>query len=373
MEQNNKLGTMPIGRLLAVMSVPMMISFFIQALYNVVDSIFVAMISENALTAVSIAFPVQNIITAIGVGTGVGVNALVPRYLGQGRQKDAEKIANVAVFLSCCYTLVFLVVGLTLVGPYYRMQTGVGEIVELGIQYLSIVCVVSAGAFFGQNFEKLLVAKGELMGSAREIVAMAREQHVVVQEVDRARLDAMAPNHQGMIAVVSAYQYHTIEDIFALAAERKEEPFIVVLDGITDPHNLGAIIRSAECAGAHGVIIPSRRAVGLTPSAVKASAGAVEHIPVVRETNLSRTLESLKKDGCWVFGTAMDGKNYRNADYSGPVVLVIGSEGEGISKLVSEHCDDMVTIPLYGKIDSLNASVAAGIILFAIAEKRGAK
>ena len=225
----------------------------------------------------------------------------------------------------------------------------------------------------GRDMEKLLVAKGELMGSAREIVAMAREQHVVVQEVDRARLDAMAPNHQGMIAVVSAYQYHTIEDIFALAAERGEEPFIVVLDGITDPHNLGAIIRSAECAGAHGVIIPSRRAVGLTPSAVKASAGAVEHIPVVRETNLSRTLESLKKDGCWVFGTAMDGKNYRNADYSGPVVLVIGSEGEGISKLVSEHCDDMVTIPLYGKIDSLNASVAAGIILFAIAEKRGAK
>ena len=155
MEQNNKLGTMPIGRLLAVMSVPMMISFFIQALYNVVDSIFVAMISENALTAVSIAFPVQNIITAIGVGTGVGVNALVPRYLGQGRQRDAEKIANVAVFLSCCYSLIFVVVGLTLVGPYYRMQTGVGEIVELGIQYLSIVCVVSAGAFFGQNFEKL--------------------------------------------------------------------------------------------------------------------------------------------------------------------------------------------------------------------------
>ncbi|MBQ9009376.1 MAG: 23S rRNA (guanosine(2251)-2'-O)-methyltransferase RlmB [Clostridia bacterium] len=225
----------------------------------------------------------------------------------------------------------------------------------------------------GRDMEKLLVAKGELMGSAREIVATAREQHVVVQEVDRARLDAMAPNHQGMIAVVSAYAYRTLEDIFALAAERKEAPFIVVLDGITDPHNLGAIIRSAECAGAHGVIIPSRRAVGLTPSAVKASAGAVEHIPVVRETNLSRTLEALKKEGCWVFGTAMNGKNYRSVDYSGPVALVIGSEGEGMSKLVSEHCDDMVTIPLYGKIDSLNASVAAGIILFAIAEGRGGK
>lgn len=161
MEQNeNKLGAMPIGRLLAVMSVPMMISFFIQALYNMVDSIFVAKISENALTAVSIAFPMQNIITAIGVGTGVGINALVPRYLGQGRQKDAEKIANVAVFLSAVYCVIFVLVGLFLVGPYYRLQTNVPEIVEGGIEYLSVVCIASFGAFFGQNFEKLLVATG---------------------------------------------------------------------------------------------------------------------------------------------------------------------------------------------------------------------
>lgn len=159
-QKENRLGTMPIGRLLAIMSLPMMVSFFIQALYNMVDSIFVAKISENALTAVSIAFPMQNIITAIGVGTGVGVNALVPRYLGQGRQRDAEKIANVAVFLSACYCVIFLLVGLFVVGPYYRMQTDVGEIVEGGIQYLSVVCMVSFGAFFGQNFEKLLVATG---------------------------------------------------------------------------------------------------------------------------------------------------------------------------------------------------------------------
>ena len=224
-----------------------------------------------------------------------------------------------------------------------------------------------------RDIEKLLIARGELMGSAREIIAMARERHVVIQEVDRARLDAMLPNHQGMIAVVSAYSYSTIEDIFALAESRGEDPFVIVLDGITDPHNLGAIVRSAECAGAHGVIIPTRRAVGLTPSAVKASAGAVEHIPVVREVNLTRTVERLKKEGLWVFGTAMNGKNYRNADFSGPVALVIGSEGEGISKLVSEHCDDMISIPLKGKIESLNASVAAGILMFAIAEKRGAK
>ena len=165
MAQENKLGTMPIGRLLMAMSIPMMISFFIQALYNVVDSIFVAQISENALTAVSIAFPMQNIITAIGVGTGVGVNALVPRYLGQQRQRDAEKIANVAVFLSVCYCVIFVLVGLFVVGPYYRMQTNVAEIVEDGVAYLSVVCVVSFGAFFGQNFEKLLVATGHTVCS----------------------------------------------------------------------------------------------------------------------------------------------------------------------------------------------------------------
>ena len=165
MQQENKLGTMPIGRLLMVMSIPMMISFFIQALYNVVDSIFVAMISENALTAVSIAFPMQNIITAIGVGTGVGVNALVPRYLGRGSQRDAEKIANVAVFLSVCYCVIFLLVGIFAVGPYYRMQTGAAEIVEDGIEYLTVICMVSVGAFFGQNFEKLLVATGHTVCS----------------------------------------------------------------------------------------------------------------------------------------------------------------------------------------------------------------
>lgn len=159
-QKENKLGVMPIGRLLAVMSIPMMISFFIQALYNMVDSIFVAKISENALTAVSIAFPMQNIITAIGVGTGVGINALVPRYLGQGKQRDAEKVANVAVFLSAVYCVIFFLVGVFLVGPYYRMQTDVPEIVDGGIRYLSVVCMVSVGSFFGQNFEKLLVATG---------------------------------------------------------------------------------------------------------------------------------------------------------------------------------------------------------------------
>ena len=223
----------------------------------------------------------------------------------------------------------------------------------------------------GRDIEKLLVARGELIGSAREIVAMAREARIVVQEVDRARLDQMAPNHQGLIAVASAYAYKTVDDMLALARERGEAPLLVILDGVTDPHNLGAIIRSAECAGAHGVIIPERRAVGLTPAAVKASAGAVEYLPVARETNLTRVIERLKKEGVWIYGAAMNGEDYRKVDFAGPAAIVIGSEGEGISRLVSEGCDKLVSLPMKGHIDSLNASVAAGVLLYAMAAARG--
>ena len=218
----------------------------------------------------------------------------------------------------------------------------------------------------GRDIEKLLVARGELIGSAREIVGMARDAKIVVQEVARERLDAMAPNHQGLIAVASAYGYKTVEDMLALAKERGEAPFLVILDGVTDPHNLGAIIRSAECVGAHGVIIPERRAVGLTPSAVKASAGAVEHIPVAKEVNLTRTIERLEKEGIWVYGAAMKGEDFRKVDFSGPAALVIGSEGEGISRLVMESCDRLVSLPIKGQLDSLNASVAAGVLLYAM-------
>ena len=223
----------------------------------------------------------------------------------------------------------------------------------------------------GRDIEKLLVARGELIGSAREIVAMAHEQKIIVQEVDRARLDAMAPNHQGLIAVASAYAYQTVDAMLELAKRRGEAPFLVILDGVTDPHNLGAVIRSAECVGAHGVIIPERRAVGLTPAAVKASAGAVEHIPVARETNLTRTIERLKKEGIWVYGAAMNGEDFRKVDFSGPAALVIGSEGEGISRLVQESCDRLVSLPMKGQIGSLNASVAAGVLLYAMMGARG--
>ena len=223
----------------------------------------------------------------------------------------------------------------------------------------------------GRDIEKLLVARGELIGSAREIVGMAKDAKIVVQEVARERLDAMAPNHQGLIAVASAYSYKTVDDMLALAKERGEAPLLVILDGVTDPHNLGAIIRSAECAGAHGVIIPERRAVGLTPAAVKASACAVEYLPVAKEVNLTRTIERLKKEGIWVYGTAMNGEDYRKVDFSGAAAIVIGSEGEGISRLVAESCDKVVSLPMKGHIDSLNASVAAGILLYAVAGARG--
>lgn len=223
----------------------------------------------------------------------------------------------------------------------------------------------------GRDFEHLLVAKGELTGSAREIVMMAREKRIVVQTVDRARLDAIAPNHQGMIAVSSAFRYAELEDMFALAAERGEEPLLVILDGVTDPQNLGAVIRSAECVGAHGVIVPERRAVGLTPSAVKASAGAVEYLPVARAGNLTRLLEELKKRGLWIIAADARGETYTSMSLTGPLALVIGSEGEGVSRLVLEHCDARAALPMRGHIDSLNASVAAGILLYEVRRQRG--
>ena len=222
----------------------------------------------------------------------------------------------------------------------------------------------------GRDIEKLMIAKGDTSGSMRELVNTARDKGVLVHEVDRRKLDELAPNHQGIAAFVSMYQYATIEDIFALAEEKGEAPFIIVLDGITDPHNLGAIVRSAECLGAHGVIIPERRAVGLTPAAMKAAAGALEWVKVVRVTNITRTLEDLKKRNVWAYATDMDGENYHKVNFSGGVALVIGAEGEGVSRLVKETCDATVSIPMSGHLDSLNASVAAGILMAEVQHQR---
>ncbi|NLA54619.1 MAG: 23S rRNA (guanosine(2251)-2'-O)-methyltransferase RlmB [Clostridiales bacterium] len=218
----------------------------------------------------------------------------------------------------------------------------------------------------GRDIEKLMVASGELSGSAREILAMAKNAGVIVQTVERSRLDQITRNHQGMIAYASAFPYSTLDDILDYAKEKEEVPFVVILDKITDPMNLGAIIRSAACAGAHGVIVQQHRAVGLTPSAVRASAGAVEHVKVARVTNINQTIRDLRKKDIWVYAADSNGEDYRKVDFGGACALVIGSEGEGVSQLTLELSDQRVSIPMSGVIDSLNASVAAGILMYAV-------
>lgn len=217
----------------------------------------------------------------------------------------------------------------------------------------------------GRDIERLLVASGELSGSAREIVAMAKNAGIVVQVVERSRLDQITHNHQGLVAFASAYPYASVEEILAYAKEKGEAPFLLVLDQITDPHNLGAIIRTAACVGAHGVIVQQHRAVGLTPSAVRASAGAVEHVKVAKVVNINNTIRSLKKQGIWFYAADARGRDYRQVQFAEACALVIGSEGEGISQLTLSLCDEKVSIPMSGAIDSLNASVAAGILMYA--------
>ena len=222
----------------------------------------------------------------------------------------------------------------------------------------------------GHDLEKMLVQKGELSGSAREIVQKAKEKKVLIQVVDKSRLDAIAPNHQGLIAFASAYQYSTVEEMLQYAAGKGQKPFLMILDGITDPHNLGAIIRTAECAGVHGIILPQHHSAGLSPAAVKASAGAVEYVKVARVSNLSRTIESLQKEGIWFYAVTMNGKDYRDISFDGGVALVIGSEEDGISRIVLEKCDFSVSLPMTGQIESLNASVAAGIMMYRVFDSR---
>lgn len=218
--------------------------------------------------------------------------------------------------------------------------------------------------------DKLIVLDGDLSGAAREIIQLAREKGIVIQKVSRQRLDGIYPAHQGMVAYVAQAAYSTVEEMLGSAKDAGEEPFLLILDGVTDPHNLGAVIRSAECAGAHGVIIPERRASGLTPAAAKAAAGALSYVKVARVTNLNRTIDDLKEAGVWVVAAALEGENALSADLTGPIALVVGSEGEGISRLTLEKCDRKVTLPMKGKIGSLNASVAAGILIYEVVRAR---
>lgn len=223
----------------------------------------------------------------------------------------------------------------------------------------------------GRAIDTLLVAKNAA-GSLAGIAAKAREKGITVKEVDSRKLDFLCAgeNHQGVAALAAVKDYSTIEDIFALAEERGEPPFIVVLDEIEDPHNLGAIIRTAECAGVHGIIIPKRRSAGLSYAVGKASAGAVEYVPVARVTNIPAAIDQLKERGLWVFGADMDGVECSKCNFEGPAALVVGNEGKGMGKLVRQKCDVIVSLPMKGKINSLNASVAAGILMYEIAKYR---
>lgn len=218
--------------------------------------------------------------------------------------------------------------------------------------------------------DKLMVSSRE--GSMIKIVAMAKEKSIPVISVEKAALDRIAGGrpHQGVVAYVSPYEYAEMEDIFALAEERGEDPFIIILDNLEDPHNLGAIMRSAECAGAHGIIIPRRHACGLTEVVAKSSAGAIEYMPVVKVTNIAQTIEELKEKGIWVAACDMGGRNYYEQDMKGKIAVVIGSEGAGISKLVRDKCDFVVSMPMVGRITSLNASNAAAIIIYEIRKQR---
>jgi 23S rRNA (guanosine2251-2'-O)-methyltransferase len=225
----------------------------------------------------------------------------------------------------------------------------------------------------GRSINKILVSKGEREGSIKQILALAKEKGIVFQEVDRSILDNMSSthSHQGVIAYVSAKQYVDVDDILKVAEEKGEAPFIIILDEITDAYNLGSILRTANAVGAHGVVIPKRRAIGLTASVSKASAGAIEYMPVARVTNIAQTIEYLKKKNIWVIGTDATGeKSFYKSDLKGSVAVVIGSEGEGIGKLIREKCDFVVNIPMKGQISSLNAAVAGAIVMYEVLKQR---
>lgn len=222
----------------------------------------------------------------------------------------------------------------------------------------------------GRPLDSVWIARGERKGSINAIIAKCREKGIPVKEADIRKLDAMARNHQGIVAIAACKDYVTVEDILAVAREKNEPPFLIVCDELEDPHNLGAILRTAEAAGAHGVIIPRRHAVGLTDTVYKASAGAVEYVPVARVTNLNDTLHQLKEKGVWIYGLDMDGETWCSTDLSGPMALVVGSEGHGLGRLVRENCDFILSLPMTGQINSLNASVACGILLYEVARQR---
>ena len=223
-----------------------------------------------------------------------------------------------------------------------------------------------------REIENVLIAKGDREGSINKILSMCREKGIIVKNVDRKKLDFMCgnANHQGVVANVPAHSYSTVDEILALAEERGEEPFIIICDEIEDSHNLGAIIRSAEACGAHGIIIPKRRNVGLNFIVAKTSCGALEYMKVARVGNLASTIYDLKKKNIWVYCADMDGQPWSKTDFSGGCALVVGNEGKGVGRLIKEKCDVTVSLPMRGKVNSLNASVAASVIMYEVVKQR---
>ena len=219
---------------------------------------------------------------------------------------------------------------------------------------------------------RVFIQEGTSGRDAAKVIDLAREKRIQVQTVPKTKIEDLVGNavHQGLVASIAAYEYADLEDVFQKAEEKGEDPFIVILDGVEDPHNLGSILRTADATGVHGIIIPKRRSASLTATVAKASTGAIEHVPVVRVTNLTQTIEQLKARGVWVFGTDMNGTDYRKWNTKGPLAIVMGNEGKGVSRIVKESVDEMVTIPMVGHVQSLNASVASALMMYEVFRNR---
>ncbi len=226
----------------------------------------------------------------------------------------------------------------------------------------------------GREIDRLFVAHGTGGGSVTAIIAKCRAKGILIKEISPQKLDYYCggANHQGVAVMFASQEYATVEDMFALAETRGEKPFLIICDEIEDPHNLGAIIRTAEATGVHGVIIPERRSASLNATVAKAACGALEYVPVARVTNIANTIDALKQRGVWVFGADMDGDDYTRTDFDTPCALVIGNEGKGIGALTAKKCDAVISLPMHGKINSLNASVAAGILMYEVVRSRNA-
>ena len=226
----------------------------------------------------------------------------------------------------------------------------------------------------GREIDRLLVAHGTGGGSVTAIIAKCRAKGILIKEISPQKLDYYCggANHQGVAVMFASQEYAAVEDMFALAETRGEKPFLIICDEIEDPHNLGAIIRTAEATGVHGVIIPERRSASLNATVAKAACGALEYVPVARVTNIANTIDALKERGVWVFGADMDGDDYTRTDFDTPCALVIGNEGKGIGVLTAKKCDAVISLPMHGKINSLNASVAAGILMYEVVRSRNA-